>query len=254
MLIAITHIVSSHIADCELTHIDRQPIDMARAQAQHRAYCKALERCGARVIVSSANDGRPDGCFVEDTAIVLDEAAVITNPGADSRREETEAIAAELRTYRELFFLPPKATIDGGDVLRIGKRLFIGLSSRTNRAAIEAIKGLVTPLGYEVHSIEVSGSLHLKTACTALNEETLLLNPQWVSREAFPAYRLIEVAPDEPWAANIVRIGNAVLAQSDFPRTLEQIAPYCGEIIPLDISEFRKAEAGLSCLSLLFTE
>ena len=254
MPIGLLRHVSSAIANCALTFIDREPIDVARARAQQEDYCAALRECGVRVVMLDANDAFPDACFVEDTAIVLDELAVITNPGAASRRSETAAIVVELAKYRELAVIESPATLDGGDALRIGRRLYVGRSSRTNEAAIEALSRLLAPIGYEVIGVPVAGSLHLKTACTAIDEETLLVNPQWLSLDLFRGYRVVEVAADEPWAANIIRIGETLIAQTDFPKTLERIQPHCKEILLVDISEFRKAEAGLTCLSILFDE
>lgn len=252
MSIGLIHKVFPTIADCELTFIERQPINYELAEAQQRDYCRALSECGVQVKMIEANVEFPDACFVEDTAIVLDEVAIITRPGAASRRGETVAIAAELSNYRELAFLEAPATLDGGDVLRIGRQLFIGLSSRTNQAAIEALSRRLSPIGYEIIPVPVMGSLHLKTACTAIDEQTLLVNPQWVSVEAFGGYRLIEVPPDEVWAANIIRIGNTLIAQTGFQKTVELIMPFCERVRLVDISEFRKAEAGLTCLSILF--
>ncbi len=254
MLVGFVHKVFPAIADCELTFIERQPINYELAAAQLLDYCRALGECGAQVKMIEANAEFPDACFVEDATIVIDEIAVITRPGAESRRGETAAIAAELSHYRELVFLEHPATLDGGDVLRIGRRLFVGRSSRTNQAAIEALSRLLSPLGYEIKAVPVSGSLHLKTACTAIDDQTLLINPQWTSVEAFRDYRLIEVPPEEQWAANIIRIGTTLIAQTGFPKTVELIAPFSERIRLVDISEFRKAEAGLTCLSILFED
>ncbi|MGE0885620.1 MAG: dimethylarginine dimethylaminohydrolase family protein [Blastocatellales bacterium] len=254
MLIGLVHKVFPAIADCELTFIEREPINYELAAAQQRDYCRALGECGAQVKMIEANAEFPDACFVEDAAIVLDELAIIARPGAESRRGETAAVAAELSHYRELVFLEHPATLDGGDVLRIERRLFVGRSSRTNLAAIAALSRLLSPIGYEIISVPVMGSLHLKTACTAIDEQTLLVNPQWVSVEAFRDYRLIEVPPDEQWAANVIRIGNTLIAQSGFPKTVELIRPFCERVRQVDISEFRKAEAGLTCLSILFED
>ncbi|MFN0085957.1 MAG: dimethylarginine dimethylaminohydrolase family protein [Blastocatellia bacterium] len=254
MPVALLHTVSTAIARCELTFIEREPVEHARALAQQEDYCAALRECGARIIMLDANACFPDACFVEDAALVLDELAVIANPGAAARRGETAVIAAELAKYRELAFIESPATMDGGDVLRTGRRLFVGRSGRTNEAAIEALARLLTPIGYEVIPVPVAGTLHLKTACTAIDEETLLVNPRWLSLEPFRGYRLIEVAADEPWAANILRIGATLIAQAGFPKTLERIRPHCEQIRLVDISEFRKAEAGLTCLSILFDE
>ncbi len=254
MLTGLLHRVFPAISECELTFIEREPINYELAAAQQRDYCRALSECGVSVKLLEANADFPDACFVEDTAIVLDELAIIARPGAESRRDEIAAIAAELSHHRKLVFLEHPATLDGGDVLRVGRRLYIGLSSRTNHAAIEALSRLLSPIGYEIIPVPVIGSLHLKTACTAIDEQTLLVNPQWLSLAAFGHYRLIEVPPDEQWAANIIRIGKIIIAQTGFPQTVGLIRPFCERIRLVDISEFRKAEAGLTCLSILFED
>lgn len=254
MLTGLVHKVFPAIAECELTFIERQPINYELAAAQQLDYCRALSECGVRVKLIEANSVFPDACFVEDAAIVLDELAIIARPGAETRRGETAAIAAELSQYRELAFLEHPATLDAGDVLRVGRRLYVGRSSRTNQAAIQTLSHLLSPIGYEIIPVPVMGSLHLKTACTAIDEQTLLVNPQWVSAEAFRDYRLIEVPPEEQWAANVIRIGKTVIAQSGFDGTIEMIRPFCERVRLVDISEFRKAEAGLTCLSILFED
>jgi len=254
MLIGLVHKLFPAIADCELTFIERDPVNYRLAAAQQQEYCRALGECGVQVKMLDANAAFPDACFVEDAAIVLDELAIIARPGAESRRGETAAIAATLADYRKLVFLDYPATLDGGDVLRIGRKLFIGRSSRTNQAAIETVSRLLAPIGYEVISVPVAGSLHLKTACTAIDDKTLLVNPQWLSLEAFGGYRIVEVSPDEAWAANIIRIGGTLIAQTGFPKTLEMLRHYSEKIRLVDISEFRKAEAGLTCLSIQFEE
>ena len=252
ILLGLLRAVSPEIARCELTFLDREPIDYARAQSQQQAYRAALEQCGVRTTMLADDAGLPDACFVEDTAFVLDELAVIAHPGAASRRGETIAVARALDPFRERVFLDAPATLDGGDVLRIGRRLYVSRSSRTNAAAIQALSQMLAPLGYEVIGVPVAGSLHLKTACTAVDEETLLVNPRWISLDPFRGYRVIEVADDEPWAANILRIGETLLAQTGFPKTIDRILPHCPQVRLVDISEFRKAEAGLTCLSILF--
>jgi dimethylargininase len=170
MLRALTHKVSPGIAECALTFIERSPIDFQLATRQHEDYCAALDRLGVTVTELSENELYPDACFVEDTAIVLDELAVICSMGVQSRRGETKLIERELSRYREIAHIALPATIEGGDVLRIGKKILVGESSRTNLQGIEKLRKLLEPLGYQVITVQTKGSLHFKSACTAIND------------------------------------------------------------------------------------
>lgn len=241
---------------CELTFLERTAMSFDALQGQHRAYRDAIEHAGASLTVLDADPALPDSVFVEDTLVVLDELAVLTRPGAVSRQPEPDRIAASIARYRETARIAAPATLEGGDVLRIGRRLFVGLTTRTNREGFEQLAALVRPHGYEVTAVRVSGSLHLKTACTALDTDTVLINPNWLEVEAFADFRLIATSDDEPFAANILPVGNALIANAAFPRTLERMhthASLAGQrLIPVDISEFGKAEAGLTCMSLVF--
>lgn len=252
MLKAITRAVSPHLARCELTYRARECVDYERAVRQHEAYRDFLRRCGAQIINLEACDAHPDCCFVEDTAVVLDEVAVIASMGASSRRGETHAVEKLLSSHREVKRISLPATLDGGDVVRLGRQLFVGRSRRTNLEGIEALARIARPLGYSVTAVEVKGSLHLTTACSALNEETVLLNPRWIDAERFARYWVLPVPPDEPWAANTLRAGDTVCVEAGAPRTVELVKRHCPRVEVLDISEFRKAEGSLSCLSILF--
>ncbi len=254
MLKAITRAVSKGIARCELVYRPRECVDYERSVRQHEAYRDFLRRRGALVFNLEASDSQPDCCFVQDTAIVLDELAIIASPGAPSRRDETEAVEKILSAEREVARIHPPATLDGGDVVRMGQQLFVGHSRRTNRAGIEALTNSARPHGYSVTAIEVTGCLHLTTACSALNEETVLLNPRWINSERFARFWTLHVPEDEPWAANALRVGEAVCVETNAPRTLELVGRHCAEVEALDISEFRKAEGSLSCLSILYED
>lgn len=251
MDVAITRELPSTLAQCELTHLAREPIDYARATAQHQAYCDALAALGLTVLRLPADPAYPDCCFVEDTAVVLDEVAVITCPGAASRRGETAVIASTLARYRPLFHLTLPATLEGGDVLHVGQRLFVGRTTRTNEAGISALAAAVAPWGYQVVPVAVSGCLHLKSAVTAVDAQTLLGNPALFDRSAMADLRLLTVADDEPGAANVLAVRGALLCHSGFPRTAERLAAAGYAVRPIDISEFLKAEAALTCKSLL---
>jgi dimethylargininase len=253
MDIAITRDVSRSIERCELTHIQREPIDFGRAEAQHQAYCARLEALGLEVVRLPADEAYPDGCFVEDVAIVLDELAILTRPGAASRRGEVPAVAEALRPYRSrIHTLSTPATLDGGDVLVFGRSIYIGQSLRTNAAAIAAVREIVAPFGYAVIPVTVTGCLHLKTAVSALDDGTLLANRGWFDDKDFHGMQWLDVPADEPVGANVLRVRGEVWAHPGFSKTFERIAKAGYAPVAMDISEFVKAEAALTCKSLLF--
>lgn len=250
-MIAITRPVSASLARCELTHITREPIDVMRAIAQHSAYEALLDSLGADIVRAPAAPLFPDAVFVEDIAIVLDEVAVMTCPGAKSRRGESDGVAAVLREYRSLVSMRSPATLDGGDVLRLDRTLFVGRSSRTTDDGIAQLRALVAPHDYEVVAVEFSGCLHLKSAVTAIGDWRLLLNPGWVPAAAFPGAGVVEVDPGEPHGANALLINDAVVHSSQFPRTGERLVADGLRVEPIDYSEFAKAEGGVTCCSLI---
>ena len=249
--LALTREVSSRLAECELTHRSREPIDVDRARQQHLAYEGALAALGCRVERIDPLDDHPDGVFVEDAAVVLDHQAVLTRSGAESRRGELDTVAAGLAPYRELVGLESPAQLDGGDVLRLGEKLFVGLSSRTNEAAVAALSRLAAEEEITVTGVAVRGCLHLKTAVTALDPGCVLLNPRYVDAAEFGVDH-IAVDPDEPDAANVLAIEGRVIVPSAHPRTAERIARRGFEIHDVDVSELAKAEAGVTCCSLVF--
>ncbi len=259
MLTAIVKTPTPRLVDaCELTFLERIPIDFEHALAQHAGYRQALEHAGARVVTLDASPDLPDSVFVEDTAVILDELAIITLPGAPSRLPETALMEPVIGRYRRLEHIHAPGTVDGGDALLIGRTLFIGVSTRTNAEGIRQLEQIAQPLGYAVIPVPVLGSLHLKTACTALNATTVLLNPGWIDIEPFKGYERIPVPADEPFGAAVLPIATNLIANAAFPRTLDLIAPHCQssgvQLISANISEFNKAEAGLTCLSLLVDE
>ena len=251
-LIAITRHVSPAINLCELTMLQRQPIDVERAASQHLAYEAALRLAGAQVHSLPAEPDLPDSVFVEDVAIVLDECALITRPGAVSRQPETESVARALSPYRELFTIQAPGTLDGGDVLVVGKTVYVGLSTRTDRQALDQMQAHLRPFGYQLQAVPVHGCLHLKSAVTLLAADRLLVNPQWVDRENFPGMSLIEVDPAENYAANALLVGETVIYQPVFPRTLARLEAVGIAPRLVDQSELAKAEGALTCCSLVF--
>ena len=251
MLTAITREPARSLERCELSYVERRAIDAGRAAAQHREYRRALGECGARVVALPAAEELPDSVFVEDTAVVLDELAILASPGVASRRAEVPLVEAELARHRRLVRVELPATLEGGDVLRVGRRLFVGLTPRTNRAGVEALRALSAPYGYEVVPVVPRGCLHLKTACTAVGDGTILLNPEWVDPAHFREYERLAVHPSEPWAANTARVGLHLLVGAAFPRTAELLTRRSLAVRPVDVSEFAKAEGGLTCMSLI---
>ncbi len=249
--IAVMRGVPPTLADGERSFVRREPIDLDLAVAQHTAYADLLRALGLEVVELAADPALPDCCFVEDVAVVLDEVALLTMPGAVSRRREIAAAEAALARFRRLERTVPPATIEGGDVLRSGRTLFVGRSARTNEAGIARLAAVAEPLGYRVRAVTVTGCLHLKSAVTALDDERLLANPQWVDLSAFAGMGVVQVDPDEPGAANVLRVGGLVVAHPGFPRTLDRIDALGYAVRPLDVSEFVKAEAAITCESLL---
>jgi dimethylargininase len=249
---AITRAISSSINSCELNSLKRVPIDLKLAIAQHNIYEETLKSLGIEVIRLPEAPDLPDAVFVEDAAIVLDECAIITRPGADSRKPETESIAQALTPYRTIFPIQAPGTLDGGDVLVSGKRVWVGQSTRSNLSAIEQMQTFLKPYGYVVHGVTVSGCLHLKSAVTQVAGETLLINPEWVEKAAFPGMEFIVVDPREPHAANALRVGRAVLYQPAYPKTRLRLESAGIKPILVDQSELAKAEGALTCCSLIF--
>lgn len=250
--VALTRAVSRSIGRCELSHLVRRPIDVALARTQHAAYEAALRDAGCAVRQLPEAPDFPDAVFVEDTAIVLDEVAVLTRPGAASRRGEVAAVAGALADSRTLARMTEPATLDGGDVLRLGRTLCVGASARSNRAGSARLAELVKPFGYAVRAIPMHGCLHLKSAVTQVADDALLLNPRWVDPAAFADWRVLEVDAGEPHAANTLRIGATVLCSASCPRTAEALQRAGLAVRVVDMSETEKAEGALTCCSLVF--
>jgi dimethylargininase len=236
MLTAVTRTVSSRLADCELTFIERQPIDMEKARAQHRVYEELLGKLGARVVSLPEEPELPDSMFVEDPAVVLDEVAVICPLGTESRRKEALTIAAALEKYRRLAYVKLPGTLEGGDVLRVGKRVFVGITARSNPEGIRQLAVILEHFGYDLTGVPVTGCLHLKSAVTLLGRNTLLGNRAWFDWKRLQGFEWVDVDASEPHAGN----------------ALARINGLGFRVLPLDISELQKAEAGLTCSSLLF--
>jgi dimethylargininase len=254
MLIAVTRAVSPTLAQCELTHLPRDPIDVAAAVAQHAQYEAALGGLGAKIVRAPPEPALPDAVFVEDTALVLDEVAIITRPGAQSRRAEIPSIANTLKDFRSLIWIQEPGTIDGGDILRVGRMLYVGVSSRTNLEGIALLETAVRGSGYEVTRVPLTGCLHLKSAVTQVAEDLLLINSRWVRPNCFGGMRTTSVAPAEPAAANALWVSgaDAVIFPEHHPQTAERLSRAGVRVISVPCAELAKAEGGVTCCSLLF--
>ena len=242
---------SPSLAQCELTHIDRVPIDIDRALGQHRAYADLLVDLGIAVTVLDPLPDYPDSCFVEDAALAFADGFVLTSPGAASRRAEPALLRASLPDDRPVLSIDLPGTLDGGDVLYVGKSVFVGLTSRTNAAGIDALRAALAPFGYSVTAVPGDAALHLKTAVTAASDHCVLINPAWVDRTLFTAFDQIEADPAEPFAGNCLRVGDTLVMQVAHPRTADRLRAKGFRVETVDVSEFAKAEAGLTCLSVL---
>ncbi len=252
-MIALVRSVSPTLERGERTFTDRLPIDVALATSQHQTYVRCLSELGAEVRTLPADPAFPDSVFVEDTALVLDEIAVIARPGAESRRGEVIPVVHALAELRDLAFIRTPGTLEGGDVLACGKTLFVGLSSRTDAEGIDQLQRSVTPFGYRVQVVPVHGTLHLLGACSRVAEDVLLVNRAWVDAERLTGCVILDVPPREPSAANTLRIGEEVVVAHGFPETEDLLGERGIPVRSVDVSEFQKAEGGVSCLSLLLS-
>jgi dimethylargininase len=248
---ALTREVSSALAACELTHLARVAIDVELARTEHAAYEQALREAGYAVQRLPATSAMPDSVFIEDIAVVFAELAIVTRPGAESRRAEIPVVAEALARYRRVESIEAPATVDGGDVLVAGRRVFVGRSSRTNRDGIAALRRLLEPLRYTVCEVAVRGCLHLKSAVTALTDRLLLVNPSWVDRAMFADFDFIEIDPLEPMAANALRLDDRVIYSAAHPRTAGRLAKRGIRLEKVYVSELAKAEGAVTCCSLI---
>jgi dimethylargininase len=254
MTIALIRPVPSSLAQCELTHLERVPIDVARAVEEHRGYAEALRALGCAIRDVPATDDLPDSVFVEDVAIALEELAIITRPGAESRRPERASIAAVLSEYRPIHSIAAPGTLDGGDVLRLGRTLYVGLSSRTNEDGAHQLAHLTRPFGYDVVCIRTDACLHLKSAVSAIDADRVLCNPQWIDTSLLRGVDVIEIDASEPHAANVLRIGDTIICAAAHQRTAERLRRRGYRVCPVRVSELAKAEAGVTCCSVIIED
>jgi dimethylargininase len=252
---AFTRAVSPKLSECALTHLVRAPIDVARAARQHAAYEQALADAGLDVIRLPALNEDPDAVFVEDTALLLGGHAVITRPGAPSRAGETNSTAAGLADDFELHRIQ-SGYLDGGDVLRIGRTLYVGLSTRTDTTGIEALSALAAPLGFTVVQAQLRDCLHLKTGATyaghdASGTSVLLYSERSIDPSQFADVEPLAVDTLEGAAANVLKVGERLILPAGNPRTAERLRERGFTLVEVDVSELQKAEAGVTCMSLI---
>src|ERR1051325_3111555 len=240
--IALTHVPSPRIEAGERTYVGNAPINYTRAMEQHARYRQVLWDSGAEVKLLDINREHPDSVFIEDTAIVLDEVAISASMGVESRRGEPSGIEPALRPHREIVRVELPATIEGGDVTRVGRTLLVGASTRTNAAGIAALPEIGRRLGYTTTAVRIRDCLHLKTACTALPDGRLLFNPSWVDADDLRGLQLIGVPKEEPWAADVLSIGETVCLPTDFPRTAERVTGFGFDVRTGVCWEFANAE------------
>lgn len=252
MLNAIVREVSPTIQQCQLTFIPRQPIDVERAIRQHRAYKQCLTAFGLRIISLPVSPELPDAVFVQDTSVVVDEVAVAVTMGAVNRRPEVSSVADVLKTFRPLKQINQAGTLEGGDVVRIGRTLYVGLSKRTNLEGINQLSKILKPFGYQVKPVQVKSCLHLSTACSYLGLNTIVANKAWMDISAFDGFDLIDVDPGEPWAANVMVMKETIILPASYPRTSRLVQSRGFKVQTIDVSELEKAEAGLTCMSIIF--
>ncbi len=250
-MLAFVREVAPALARCELSFLPRVAIDIERAREQHAEYVAALTALGCRIEWLPPLPDHPDGVFVEDTAVIVPGLAAITRPGVPSRRAEVASVARALSGHLTVQELDEPACLEGGDVLRIGRVLHVGASGRTNAAGIAQLAAVLHPRGYRVQGVAMRDCLHMKSACTFIPPDTLLVNPAWVDPAEFGAARVIAVDPREAFGANTLTVSGVTLVSRGYPRTEERLAAAGIRTRALDVSELHKAEAALTCLSLL---
>lgn len=251
-MIAFTRAVPSSITRCELTHLAREPIDVDLAREQHERYEAALRGAGVEVTRLPALDESPDSVFLEDTAIVFDDVAVTTRPGAESRRGEVESVRAALEHHRRIAAIEAPATLDGGDVLVLDRDVLVGLTARSNLSGMQQLRAILSPSGYTVRAVPVRGCLHLKSAITRVGDRTVVVNPSWFDPALVPGWDVVPADSREPFAANVLWLGGTTIVAEAFARTNAALARATdSELVPVPASELAKAEGGLTCCSLI---
>jgi dimethylargininase len=221
-----------------------------KALKQHIAYCEALKYCGLELTILEADEKYPDGCFVEDAAVVTEKVAIITNPGAETRRGEVEKIAETLSKFKKTEFISLDGYVEGGDVMNVGNNYYIGISNRTNEKGGRQLSEILTNYGYSTSFIPVNTILHLKTGITHIGQNNFIATGAFA--DSFKQFNVIQTDQDEVYTANSLRINDFLLIPKGYPKTKNQVIKLGYQIIEIEMSEFRKMNGGLTCLSLLF--
>ena len=240
---------SPRLADAELTFLEPSPVDVERARAQHAAYRQLLAGLGLSIVELPPAPEHPDGVFVEDIVVVCDSTAVLTRPGAPSRRGEVDTGVDAFEAHGlTIARIEEPGTMDGGDVLQVGDTVYVGRTQRTNDAGAAQLAEVLAPLGRTVVQVDVTGALHLKSAVTALPDGTLIAHPDWFDTSAVRGPVLAAV---EPSGADVLLVGETVVISASAPETAALIRRQGFTVEPVDIGEFEKCEAGVTCLSVL---
>lgn len=253
MLTAITRELNADIGSCELTFLSRDEIDTDLAMSQHEQYQSTLSSLGCEIVSVPTAPGLADSVFIEDTALVLDEIAVLCRPGAVSRRPEVAGVESVLQQYRKLASIEPPGTLDGGDLLCIDKVIYAGLSTRSNQSGIDQLRRIVADYGYSVETVETTRCLHLKSAVSGVAPGTVLINPEWISTSVFADFEQINIDKEETHAANALPIGESLIYSTSYPRTLKKMVAHGINVVPVEVSELQKAEGAVTCCSLILT-
>lgn len=251
-LTALTRDVNVAMSECELTFLSRSSINVDNAMQQHKEYQSVLSEAGCKVLSVATEPGLADSVFIEDTALVLDELAILCRPGAASRRAEVTGTASVLRKFRRLESIQEPGTLDGGDLLVVGSVIFAGLSTRSNSDGIDQLRNIVSDYGFSVVAVETTKCLHLKSAVSVISPGVLLINPDWIDQSNFRAYELIAVDLTEAHAANALPVGKKLIYPTNFPRTAEKLSARGIDVAFVDVSELQKAEGAVTCCSLIF--
>ena len=226
--------------------------DYKKALQQHGSYCQALRKCGLKLIVLEADLRYPDGPFVEDTAIITEQCAIMTNLGATSRQGEEEKIKEILSEYRTIESIKPPGTVEGGDVLRVDNHFYIGLSQRTNQEGARQLSAMLSKYGFTSSNIPLKSVLHLKSGVNYIGHNNMVAINEFAQRDEFKKFNIIKVDEEESYVANCLLVIDFLLLPKGFPNTKEKIQALGYKILEIEMSEFQKMDGGLTCLSLLW--
>jgi dimethylargininase len=232
--------------------INVEKIDVKFARLQHKEYCGILQKLGLNLIWIEGDDSLPDSCFVEDTAVIFGEKAVICNMSVKSRAPETFGVAKVLKKLKQVCYTRPPAMIDGGDVLKVEDRVFVGLSLRTNREAVGQIRQVLKDTNLQIVPVKLRNLLHLKSACTYLGDNYVILSRGHFDTHVLSGLSKIIVPKDEEYVADCLAINRTVLMAKGYPKTKRLIENEGFQVEELEMSEFRKGEGALTCLSIIW--